>query len=143
MKTGLLFQATKMNWDLYARGTGEWLKTEWKVYRSRKVLCEVLYDAMESWEFEEEETAFAIAQPQRTIRHTHRMRRGDYQKLKEMLADSFPQCETSSADDGEGWELVSYDTDGITVLHKKLGYIYGIAPLEELVALLETGTSPL
>lgn len=69
---------------------------------------------------------------------TTMMKESDFSRLREIVSGCPQGTEVTDAEglDGVAWEFMSYDQDGMTFYHHRLGYIFRNEKLEEIASIL-------
>lgn len=117
---GVMFVAQCSNWGPIKRQSDYWIVTVFRVYYDGTI------EGYSDYNFSGKTYEFSAE-----ISDT------DYKLLYSFLSNGFikGKYDDVDANDGEGWDLVYYDTEG-EVLHKYCGYIYGVYAYKEITDML-------
>lgn len=68
------------------------------------------------------------------------MKESDFVRLQEIVSGCTQGTEVTEVVgfDGAAWEFMSYDQDGMSFYHHRLGYIFGNEKLEETASILSS-----
>ncbi len=119
----LILRISDHNWSEI--GPGDWDYTQWSIFDDFSV--EIREKRSKTYGGENEDSLFSVD-------NTYISEDTLKEILKQLEKAKSVNLEVD-AYDGEAWEFIQYDGDKI-IWERKLGYIYGIEPLEEIAMIL-------
>ncbi len=112
----------KENWGLKAPNT--WEEIKWTIYDNMTIEYSITYNKTKN--------------RQKNI--NYKISKNKYKVIINEINEAKKTSKNVEAYDGEAWEFIEYDKEK-EIWGKKLGYIYGITPLEKIAKIIEESTN--
>ena len=115
----LVFQAENRNWNVM--GPGDLIEKDWYIYDDLTIELKECYNT--------------YIKSSQSKTYNGKMNKKDFQKILSCIESVKAVNLKPTAMDGDAWEFTQFKNNAL-IYRRKLGYIYGIKPLEDIVKIL-------